>query len=87
MSKLISTRTNQRTTGFINNYQVDGVPRRHGDDVGAGDGERADGLEPGLDPLDGVEPSHATVGQRVPLRLPLLPRLEHDRPVAALRIA
>jgi hypothetical protein len=81
--KAFGREKHMKTGRVCSAHQEDGVSRGDGDDVGAGDGERAEGLEPGLDPLDGVEASHAVVGERVPLRL-LLPRLEHDRSVATL---
>lgn len=42
-------------------YEVDGVSRGHGHDVGAGDDERAGGLDLGLDGLDGLVATHGEV--------------------------
>jgi len=51
---------------FDRSYSHDGVARGDGEDVGAGDGPRADGLDLRLDAVDDVEaPERAPVGERV----------------------
>ncbi|BAS99700.1 Os07g0104366, partial [Oryza sativa Japonica Group] len=62
----------------------DGVAGHEGEEVGAGDGGRAGGLELGLDAGDGVEATEGLVGVGVPLGGVGAGGVEEDGGVAAL---
>lgn len=64
-------------------YQKQRFSRSQGDNVGARDRSRAQGLELGLGPLHNVKPSHPLMPERI-LLVPLRPVIDQDRPVAPL---
>jgi hypothetical protein len=64
----------------------DGVAGHEGEDVGAGDGVGAGGLELGLHPVHGTEPPEALVRFGIPLCQVALGGVKQDRGVTTLQI-